>query len=174
MLKTMLMLSNVYMQRPTHVSSSGMRYQTWKRCTDEAGPEGVLISPLPWYYPRLFADLRRLHLAIHVWKAAEDEGWVFRMTAHLSALVKVMEYGRRLKKFILTIPLGQDPKTILDVNIALWDPLKAMEIRGSIRVDVLGNRSIEKDGISLKEYLTKIMSAEYVDDAEDDEDESRI
>ncbi|KAM0722373.1 hypothetical protein Q7P37_001814 [Cladosporium fusiforme] len=118
--------------------------------TKEYGPSGPLVSSLPWQYPFMASNLRRLRLNLFLPPQHQISLWTDRFAKQLVRFVSCTEQGHKLKDFKLLIgtwhslrDLGEPQQNVLGI-------LENLELRGLVQVRT---RSLDQQGKTVVQML---------------------
>lgn len=99
---------------------------------------GSLTPCLPWQYPRLSHDLRRIIIIVKLETLQTLETSTF-LESNLTSIVEELRYGSRLSLFHLRV--GPHPFAAHSFfNEEAWRPLMNMRVRGDVRVIIFMSR----------------------------------
>ena len=105
--KTNIFFWTIYLEETIHKANGFTHSDPTKYPIAREASGDPLTPTLPWYYPRLMQDLRRLHLKLYLPRNTDVEAWD-KFSSNLRALVKALGTDAKLRTLIMVtfIPSG--------------------------------------------------------------------
>lgn len=100
------------------------------------GSTFAITPSLPWHYPRLMKDLRRLALNIFMPSDQDPEAWKTTFPEELRSLIAALSNSNGLKMLTVTIVTGywRNGKPLPSAELDIMSILGQLSVSGSVKV----------------------------------------